>query len=48
MFFGSLWFSWQIEMPNSRNTLPYLPFWAVMLATAGAYWKGIGSDARKV
>src|SRR6185295_4280415 len=32
MFFGSLWFSWQIEMANSRNTIPFLPLWLLMLA----------------
>ncbi|MEJ1963404.1 MAG: hypothetical protein WDO56_18355 [Gammaproteobacteria bacterium] len=42
MFFGSLWFSWQIEMANSRNTIPYLPFWLVMLAMAGTYWRNPG------
>jgi len=38
MFFGSLWFSWQVEVANSRNTLPYLPLWSIMLALAAAYW----------
>ena len=32
LFFGTLWFSWQVEMQNSRNAIPYLPLWAIMLA----------------
>jgi putative flippase GtrA len=37
LFFGSLWFSWQVEIENSRNAIPYLPLWALMLAmTAGS------------
>ena len=27
MFFGSLWLSWQVETNNTRNVLPYLPFY---------------------
>jgi len=38
LFFGSLWFSWQVEAADTRNTLPYLPFWAIMLASVGAWW----------
>ena len=38
MFLGTLWFSWQIEAADTRNTLPWLPLWAIMLAIAGAYW----------
>lgn len=34
LFFGSLWFSWQVELENSRNAIPYLPMWAIMLAMA--------------
>ena len=34
LFFGSLWFSWQVEIENSRNALPYLPLWSLMLAMA--------------
>jgi hypothetical protein len=34
LFFGSLWFSWQVEIENSRNAAPYLPLWALMLAMA--------------
>jgi putative flippase GtrA len=34
LFFGSLWFSWQVEIENSRNAVPYLPLWAMMLAMA--------------
>jgi putative flippase GtrA len=40
LFFGSLWFSWQVEIQNSRNAIPYLPLWAMMLAIAAAYWGG--------
>ena len=32
LFFGTLWFSWQVEIQNSRNAIPYLPLWAIMLA----------------
>jgi putative flippase GtrA/4-amino-4-deoxy-L-arabinose transferase-like glycosyltransferase len=39
LFFGSLWFSWQIELENSRNAIPYLPAWTAMLAMTVAYWK---------
>ena len=39
IFFGSLWFSWQIESANSRNTIVYLPFWCLMLGSAVEYWK---------
>jgi putative flippase GtrA len=39
LFFGSLWFSWQIELENSRNALPYLPALTAMLAMTVAYWK---------
>jgi hypothetical protein len=45
MFFGSLWLSWQLESPNPRNTLPYLPFWAVMLAMGVRYWKDLRVSA---
>jgi hypothetical protein len=38
MFFGSLWLSWQMEVKNTRNVLPYLPFLSVMLAIALRYW----------
>lgn len=41
MFFGSLWFSWQIEMANSRNTIPFLPLWLLMLALSITYWKAL-------
>jgi hypothetical protein len=40
MFFGSLWFSWQVECANTRNIVPYLPFLAVMLAMAFRFWVG--------
>jgi hypothetical protein len=46
MFFGTLWFSWQIEAADTRNTLPWLPFWAVMLAIAGAYWLEMWRSSR--
>jgi hypothetical protein len=39
MFFGTLWFSWQVEAKNSRNVIPYLPFWALMLVMAISDWK---------
>ena len=38
IYFGTLWFSWQIEIANARNALPYLPFWAVMLAMGLLFW----------
>lgn len=38
LFFGSLWFSWQVENNNSRNALPYLPFLALMMCLALPYW----------
>lgn len=38
-FFGSLWFTWQVEFQAPRYALPYLPFWAMMLAIAVPYWK---------
>ena len=40
MFFGSLWFSWQVEQANSRNALPYLPLWSIMLAMSVTSWRG--------
>ncbi len=39
MFFGSLWFTWQVEANNPRNVLPYLPFLAVMFGMAVVYWR---------
>jgi putative flippase GtrA len=48
MFFGSLWFSWQIEIENSRNAVPYMPEWALMLAIGAAYWWGIVRASRAV
>jgi hypothetical protein len=44
-FFGSLWFTWQVEFQASRYALPYLPFWAMMLAIAVPYWKRVTSAA---
>ena len=41
LFFGSLWFSWQVEIENSRNAIPYLPLWAIMLAIVVAYWREV-------
>jgi hypothetical protein len=38
MFFVSLWLSWQMEVKNTRNVLPYLPFLSGMLAIALRYW----------
>jgi hypothetical protein len=45
-FFGSLWFSWQVEVKNSRNALPYLPFWAAMLGLALSYWTAQSKTSR--
>jgi hypothetical protein len=45
MFFGSLWLSWQSEVKNTRNVLPYLPFLSVMLAIALSYWRKRGANA---
>jgi hypothetical protein len=39
VFFGTLWFSWQVEIENSRNAVPYMPLWAIMLAMAVEYWR---------
>lgn len=39
MFFGTMWFSWQVEVANSRNAIPYLPLLATMLAITVSYWK---------
>ena len=47
MFFGSLWFSWQIETANSRNALPYLPFMALMTCMSLSYWLEAASRALK-
>jgi hypothetical protein len=38
MFFGTLWFSWQIEVSNTRNVVPLLPFLAQMMAIALSFW----------
>jgi hypothetical protein len=38
MFFGTLWFSWQIEVSNLRNVVPLLPFFAQMTAIALSFW----------
>lgn len=38
LFFGTLYFSWQIEIENSRNAVPFLPLWAIMLAMVAEYW----------
>jgi hypothetical protein len=38
VFFGTLWLSWQMEVGNTRNTVPYLPFWALLLAMAIRFW----------
>ncbi len=48
LFFGTLWFSWQVEIQNSRNVVPYLPLWAIMLAMAAAYWWSIARTSRVV
>jgi len=39
IYFGSLWFSWQVEANNTRKVLPYLPFLALMLAIALEGWR---------
>ncbi len=46
MFFGSLWLTWQIEVQATRYAIPYLPYLAIMLGLAAAYWKRLGSAAR--
>jgi hypothetical protein len=38
MFFGTLWFSWQIEVSNTRNVVPLLPFFAQMIAVSLSFW----------
>ena len=38
IFFGSLWFSWQVESNNSRNALSYQPFLALMVCLAINQW----------
>lgn len=38
MFFGTLWFSWQIEVSNTRNVVPLLPFFAQMIAISLSLW----------
>jgi drug/metabolite transporter (DMT)-like permease len=47
LFFGTLWFSWQIEAADTRNTLPLLPMWSIMLAIAGTYWKDLSSSPER-
>jgi hypothetical protein len=37
MFFGTLWFCWQIEVAL-RNVVPLLPFFAQMTAIALSFW----------
>jgi hypothetical protein len=37
MFFGSMWFSWQVELDVSRYALPYLPFLALLCAMGLEY-----------
>ena len=39
LFFGSLWFSWQVEIENSRNVIPYMPLWAIMLSLTATFWR---------
>jgi hypothetical protein len=41
LFFGSLWFSWQIEVANARNALPLLPLWSIMLAIVLSDWNDL-------
>jgi hypothetical protein len=45
MFFGTLWFSWQIEVSNTRNVVPLLPFFAQMMAITLSFWlKSLSSN----
>jgi hypothetical protein len=44
MFFGTLWFSWQIEVSNTRNVVPLLPFSAQMIAIALSFWFDASSN----
>jgi hypothetical protein len=48
MFFGSLWFSWQIEAANIRNVVPYLPFLAVMVAVGCTFWIGLQQNSQRL
>ncbi|MAG00377.1 MAG: hypothetical protein CL388_04080 [Acidiferrobacteraceae bacterium] len=45
-FIGLLWVSWQVEYPNSRNIVPYLPFLGV--ASCIAIQTLFGSQNRSV
>ncbi len=47
VFFGSLWFTWQIEVQATRYAIPYLPFLMIMLALVGTYWRQLGSAVRR-
>jgi putative flippase GtrA len=38
-FFGTLWFTWQVEYQAPRYAIPYLPFGALMLGTTVVFWK---------
>ncbi len=44
IFFGSLWFTWQIEVGSPRYALPYMPFWAIMLALSLGYWRELDAQ----
>ena len=48
IYVGTLWFSWQIEAKNPRNVIPYLPFWAVMLAMSLSFWRYITSSPKNI
>jgi hypothetical protein len=39
LYFGSLWFSWQVDSVNSRNVLLYLPVLAAVVGGAIAFWR---------
>lgn len=47
LFFGSLWFTWQVEVAVSRYALPYLPFWAIMLSVSLVYWSELTVALRR-
>ena len=39
LFFGSMWISWQVEIANTRNVLPYLPFIFITFGMSLDFWK---------
>lgn len=46
LYFGSLWFSWQIEIANTRNTLPYLPFIFITFGISLVFWRNLLRECR--